>query len=204
VLICSSLGSVHQRHRRTTYGRLRPQRPVYSDTTQLNLTRRRVVDTFTAWTTAVADQFWTSWPSWLSYRSLRHIWHVLKSLPGDGILEWRIWRKVNIGLIMENTYRNWKSKGKQKYDWPASRWLAVRCSTGSVALSIVGDSWVASVRVSIATQLNSTRRRVELRRYKRALSNVRLKRLRTLTERNVHLSNLLINYCCLSLFPAWC
>jgi len=26
----------------------------------------------------------------------------------------------------------------------------------SVALSIVGDSWVASVRVSIATQLNST------------------------------------------------
>jgi len=54
-------------------------------------------------------------------------------------------------------------------DWPASRWLAVRCSTGSDALPIVGDSWVASVRVSIAMQLNSTRRRVELRRYKRAL-----------------------------------
>ena len=33
---------------------------------------------------------------------------------------------------------------KQKHDWPASRWLAVRCSTGSVALPIVGDSWVAS------------------------------------------------------------
>jgi len=32
----------------------------------------------------------------------------------------------------------------------------------SVALPIVGNSWVASVRVSIATQLNSTRRRVEL------------------------------------------
>ena len=39
-------------------------------------------------------------------------------------------------------------------DWPASRWLAVRCSTGSVALPIAGDSWVVSVRVSIATQLD--------------------------------------------------
>ena len=47
-------------------------------------------------------------------------------------------------------------------DWPNSHWLAVRCSTGSVALPNVGDSWVASVRVSIATQLNSTRCRVEL------------------------------------------
>jgi len=35
-------------------------------------------------------------------------------------------------------------------------------STGSVALPIVGDSWVASVWMFIATQLNSTRRRVEL------------------------------------------
>jgi len=33
--------------------------------TQLNSTRRRIVDTFTAWTTVTA-QFWTSWPSWLS------------------------------------------------------------------------------------------------------------------------------------------
>ena len=45
----------------------------------------------------------------------------------------------------------------------------IRCSTGSVALPIVGDSWVASVRVSIAMQLNSTSSWVELRRYKRAL-----------------------------------
>jgi len=29
--------------------------------TQLNSTRRRVVDTFTSWTT-VTNQFWTSWP----------------------------------------------------------------------------------------------------------------------------------------------
>ena len=43
-------------------------------------------------------------------------------------------------------------------------------ATGSVALPIVGDSWVASVRVSIATQLNSTRRRVELCRYKWAFT----------------------------------
>ena len=42
--------------------------------------------------------------------------------------------------------------------WPASRWLAVSCSTASVALPIIGDSWVASVRVSISTQLNSIRR----------------------------------------------
>ena len=28
-------------------------------------------------------------------RSWRHIWRVLTSLPGDGILEWKIWRKVN-------------------------------------------------------------------------------------------------------------
>jgi len=28
-------------------------------------------------------------------RSWRHIWCVFTSLPGDGILEWRIWRKVN-------------------------------------------------------------------------------------------------------------
>ena len=58
-------------------------------------------------------------------------------------------------------------------DWPASRWLAVRCSTGSVALPIAGDSWVVSVRVSIATQLNSARRRVELRSYKRGFSDRR-------------------------------
>ena len=43
----------------------------------------------------------------------------------------------------------------------------------SVALPIVGDSSVASVRVSIATQLNCTRRRVELRRYKRTLRHLR-------------------------------
>ena len=36
-----------------------------------------------------------------------------------------------------------------RLDWPALRSLAVRCSTGSVALPIVSDSWVASVRVSI-------------------------------------------------------
>jgi len=30
--------------------------------TQLNSTRRRVVDTFTAWT-IVTDHFWMSWPS---------------------------------------------------------------------------------------------------------------------------------------------
>jgi len=59
-----------------------------------------------------------------------------------------------------------------KTDWPASRWLAVRCSTGSVALPIVGDSWVASVRASIATQLISTQLDVELCRYKRALSKI--------------------------------
>jgi len=59
---------------------------------------------------------------------------------------------------------------EQKHDWPASRWLAVRCSTGSVALPIVGDSWVASARVSIATQLDSTSSWVELRRYRRAFS----------------------------------
>jgi len=35
-------------------------------------------------------------------------------------------------------------------------------ATGSVALPIVGDSRVASVRVSIATQLNSTQLDVEL------------------------------------------
>ena len=35
-------------------------------------------------------------------------------------------------------------------------------ATGSAALPIVGDSRVASVRVSIVTELNSTRRRVEL------------------------------------------
>jgi len=35
-------------------------------------------------------------------------------------------------------------------------------ATGSVALPIASDSWVALVRVSIATQLNSTWRRVEL------------------------------------------
>ena len=48
-------------------------------------------------------------------------------------------------------------------------------TTGSVALPIAGDSWVASVRVSIATQLNSTELNstsswVELRRYKRAFT----------------------------------
>ena len=46
----------HPPTRKSGYG------PVYSDTTQLNSTRRRVVDTFTAWT-IVTDQFWTSWPS---------------------------------------------------------------------------------------------------------------------------------------------
>jgi len=57
--------------------------------TQLNSARRRVVDTFTAWTT-ITDWFWTVCRSW------RHIiWRVLTSLPGDGILEWRIWRKLN-------------------------------------------------------------------------------------------------------------
>jgi len=52
-------------------------------------------------------------------------------------------------------------------DWPASRWLAV-------ALPIVGDSWVASVKLSIATQLNSTSSWVELCRYKRAFSSAAL------------------------------
>jgi len=42
------------------------------------------------------------------------------------------------------------------------------CLLGSVVLPIVGDSWVASVRVSIATQLNSTRR------YKRAFSRCKV------------------------------
>ena len=46
-------------------------------------------------------------------------------------------------------------------------------ATRSVALPIAGDSWVASMRVSIATQLNSTELNstsswVVLRRYKRA------------------------------------
>jgi len=61
------------------------------------------------------------------------------------------------------------------YDISTKDWLAVRCSTGSVALPIVGDSWVASVMVSIATQLNSPQLDVELswvelRRYKRAFN----------------------------------
>jgi len=117
------------------------------------------------------------------------------SLPGDGILEWRIWRKVNrimkkaclfIWHIdqslqlpckkssgarkhLSGNKRRWLvyhtsqwSTGNKKHDWPASRRLAVRCSIGSVALPIVGDSWVLSVRVSIATQLNSTSSWVEL------------------------------------------
>ena len=51
-------------------------------------------------------------------------------------------------------------------------------ATGSVALPIAGDSWVASVRVSIATQLNWTQLDVqlgwvELCRYKRAFSSTR-------------------------------
>ena len=60
--------------------------------------------------------------------------------------------------VLMNEWMNECSTGNKKHDWPASRWLAVRCSTGSVALPIVGDCWVASVRVFIATQLelNST------------------------------------------------
>ena len=46
-------------HEGAQYRGLVVSRPVYSDTTQLNSTRRRVVDTFTAWTTV--DSVCRSW-----------------------------------------------------------------------------------------------------------------------------------------------
>jgi len=73
-------------------------------------------------------------------------------------------------------------------------------ATGSVALPIIGDSWVASVSVSIATQLHSTSSRVcevsiatrwrnstsssvELCRYKRAFKSL-ASRYHSLTNRH--------------------
>jgi len=46
-------------------------------------------------------------------------------------------------------------------NWPTSRWLAVRCNWVS-CIADLGNSWVVFCGVSIVTQLNSTRRRVEL------------------------------------------
>ena len=82
---------------------------------------------------------------------------------------WWWWWTSLVGISCINHTSQCSTGKLQKHDWPASRRLAVRSSTGSVTLPIVGDSWVASVRVSIATQLNSTRRRVELSCNKRAL-----------------------------------
>ena len=45
---------------------------------------------------------------------------------------------------LNSTARLWRHK--QKHDWIGSRWLAVRCSTGSVELSWVQFSWVELCR----------------------------------------------------------
>ena len=66
-------------------------------------------------------------------------------------------RRRSVYSDADATQLNWvNSTDLLRADW-------LYAAIGSVALPIVGDSWVASVRVSIATQLNSTRRRrVEL------------------------------------------
>jgi len=138
-------------------------------------------------------------------RSWRHLWRVLTSLPGDEILEWRIWRKVT--RIMERTclfiwhidqslQRPCKNgSGARKHlSGNERRWLVYhtsQCSTGNKnTTDLLRADWLYAVQLgqlhflSLATvelrrrsvysdpptQLNSTRRWVELRRYKRALN----------------------------------
>ena len=77
----------------------------------------------------------------------------------NSMSSWVELRRRNVYSDADATQLNWT-------DLLRADWLYA--ATGSVALPIVGDSWVASVRVSIATQLNSTSSWVELCRYKRA------------------------------------
>jgi len=168
------------RNSEITYGVLRG---VYSDTTQLyvELSTREQLSPISSERRDPVDSVCRSW---------RHIWRVLTSLPGDGILEWRVWRKVN--RIMKKTCLFIWHFIDQSLQQPCKKAAALEnisqemnvacwyisishitmrstgnknttdllrvdsCSTGSVALPIVRDSWVASVRVFIATQLNST------------------------------------------------
>ena len=171
---------------KTNNTHIRLLRGVYSDTTQLNSTsswvasansdvnatklnwtRRRVVDTLTAWLSPINER---SDPVDSVCRSWRYIWRVLTSLPGDistNSFSDRLIKATAIeNISQEMNVAGWYithhnaalGSWEQKHDWPASRWLAVRCSTGSVALPIVGDRWVASVRL----RRNSTQLDVEL------------------------------------------
>ena len=68
-------------------------------------------------------------------------------------------RRVELSCVGE-VYSDADATQVSLTDLFRAHWLYA--AAGSVALPIVGDSWVASVRVSIATQLNSTELDVEL------------------------------------------
>ena len=118
-----------------------------------------------------------NWPGtetpWPIYSLLVFVTQLTQFVGNDVINDvfWRVCREMEFWSeeFEEKLIELWEKTwlfiwhiDQTKNDWPASRWLAVRCSIGSVALPIVGDSWVASVRVSIATQLNSASSWVEL------------------------------------------
>jgi len=73
-------------------------------------------------------------------------------------------RRVELSWVGEVPIATPTQLNSTQLDWPASRWLAVHfhwvsCIADRRSSATVALRWV---RVSIATQLNSTRRRVEL------------------------------------------
>ena len=99
------------------------------------------------WKNSDATTFnWTTFNCWFKTSS-SELQNVSSSMPA--VL--KLWNSLKARFIATQL----NSTDLLRADW-------LYAATGSVALPIVGDSWVASVRVSIATQLNSTRRRDEL------------------------------------------
>ena len=131
---------------------------------------------FTAWTLPTISSERRD-----SVDSVRRSWrHVLTSLPGDGILEWRIWRKVN-RIMGKTCLLIWHID--QSLQRPCKK---AKTKTRLICFALIGCtlfdwvSWIADRRRQLScvgegvySELNSTSSWVDLRRYKRAFRHMR-------------------------------